>query len=75
MRIKTVEEAKALVGTIWERDGLKREITRVERLREMKSYNIIAGDVYWRRPGGKERKLPQWIPYFNEWLTKAKRIK
>lgn len=73
MTIKTIEQAKALVGSTWERDGLRREITRVEDLR-MSTHGTVLGNVYWRRPGGSEQKRPLWFPYFQEWVSKAERV-
>ncbi len=63
MPVDTFADIEKLVGTTWERDGLQREVTRVEN-----------GNVYWRRPGGKERKQPQWFPYFRMWLEKAVKV-
>ena len=72
MRVKNVAQANALVGTRWERDGLHRVVTRVEGV-AVSHYDgrTIWGKVFWKRPGGKERKHPQWLPYFNNWLGKA----
>ena len=70
--INTVEDAKELVGQVWERDGKKREVTRIENLRA--SHGYVHGNVYWRRPGGKERGNPKWLPYYGQWLSKATRI-
>lgn len=69
MKVKTVDEAMALVGRTFERGGQSRTITRIEQLRE--TCGRVFGFVYWKRPGGKERVQPKWLPYFNEWLSKA----
>lgn len=74
MRIGTVEEAVALIGTTWERDGLRRTITRIDGLRPSSIGMDVCGNVYWCRPGKPERKSPQWLPYFNDWLTKATKV-
>lgn len=70
--IKTIEQAKTLIGTTWERDGLQREITRIENLR-VSCHGTVFGNVYWRRPGHAEQKRPLWFPYFQKWLCKANR--
>lgn len=72
-RIKTIQDAVELIGTTWERDGKQRTVTRIEDLELSSFYDSVIGKVYWKRPGGKERKQPQWFPYFNDWLVKAVR--
>ena len=75
MHVKTIEDAKALIGTTWERDGKSRTVTRIEDLHVSTWDNsTVVGVAYWKRPGGKERKLPQWLPYFLQWLSKAERV-
>jgi hypothetical protein len=60
-------EPHELPGTVWQRDGSRREITRVEK-------SAASYDVYWKRPGGNERKLPVWLPYFRQWLAGAEMV-
>jgi len=74
MKIETIEQAKTLVGTTWERDGQQRHITRITDLR-MGTFSCVCGHVYWARPGGKERKQSVWLPYFRDWLAKASEVK
>ena len=75
MRTKTLKEVKALVGTTWERDGKRRTVTRIEDLHiSIWDDETPVGDVYWRRPGGRERTRPFWLPNFWTWLAKAKRV-
>ena len=69
---KTVEEAKALVGTSWSYNGQTREITRVENTEQSQFDNTIMADVYWRSAGGNERKKPTPLTSFRTWLNKAK---
>lgn len=69
MKITTIEQANALPGTAWVRDGLTREIDRIENLNQWGRY--IRGNVYWRRPGDVVRSNPQWFHYFKGWLAKA----
>jgi hypothetical protein len=72
MRVKTVEQAAELAGTIWEQDKLQRQVVRVENIATSRTSSHIRGNVYWKRPGAPvPRKLPQWLPYFNDWLAKA----
>ena len=72
--VQHVDDAKELIGQVWERDGKQREITRIENLYPDHRGELVFGDVYWKRPGRKERKVPQWLPYFDEWLSKAELI-
>jgi hypothetical protein len=52
----TSEDIQALIGRSFkDRKGLIRVVTRVEGM-----------DVYWRRHGGNERKVPMWWTYFRE---------
>jgi len=75
MHVKTIEDAKALIGTTWERDGKRRTVTRIEGLRISGwDNNTLCGNVYWRRPDGAERKLPQWLSYFLTWLSMAVQV-
>jgi hypothetical protein len=63
---QTTAEIEALAGTTWAQDDNLREITRVE--------NIEAGgkaNIYWRKPGGKERANPTSLATFKTWLGKA----
>lgn len=73
MQVTTIDEARALVGRTFERDGKRRTVTRVEGIRPsvFGPTHGLCGDVYWSRPGGKEQKRNIWLPYFNDWLSKA----
>jgi len=61
-----IEDPYELVGRTFERDGMRREVTRVER--------SIGYDIYWRRPGGNERKEPMWWPNFQTWVENADEV-
>lgn len=60
-------EAPKLIGRAFSGDGGIRVVTRVE-------YAHGVCDVYWSRPGGRERKVPVYWPYFVEWLETANEI-
>lgn len=66
-----IEEAKALVGQTFGLGKNQRTVTRIERLTDTHGY--VGGDVYWKRPGGKERTQSVWLPYFLDWLRKAEK--
>lgn len=67
--VKTIEEAQALVGQTFGSGTHQRTVTRIEGLRVQHGY--VGGDVYWKRPGGKERAKNIWLPYFMNWVKKA----
>jgi hypothetical protein len=69
--MKTIKEVHALVGQTFGSGKNVREVVRIEGIRE--SFGNFTGSVYWKRPGGKERKQPQWLPYFLQWLRKVQR--
>ena len=72
---KKIEEAGSLVGAIFERDGKRREITRVSGL-EISQFDrrTVLVEIFWRVPGGRERKVPTPAPKFGAWLSKAGEI-
>lgn len=58
---------ESLVGRTFRGKGGIRKITRV---RQLGSH----WDVHWCRPGKPERAMPQYSPYFLEWLRTAEEI-
>lgn len=70
--IKTIEDAKALVGKTFGTGKNARTIDRIENLRTSSWHNVV-GAVYWQRPGGKIRSTSQWLPNFLSWARKAER--
>ena len=68
------EEIKALVGHTFQLGNQARTVTRIENLR-VGLLGIWLGDVYWKRPGGKGRARPQWLPDFLAWLKNAEEVK
>jgi len=60
----------SLVGRTFERDGKRRTVTRVELWTEDRSI----GNVYWARPGMKERTQPIFSSYFETWLRGATEV-
>jgi hypothetical protein len=70
--MRTLEEACALVGTTWERDGKRRTITSIEDLRM--SGDIVVCYIHWKTPDGKQRKKPTWVSSFEEWRSKAVQV-
>lgn len=72
MALKSIEEAESLVGKTFERDGKRREVTRVSGLEISQfDHRTVLGEVFWRVPGGKERMAPTPVPTFGTWLSKA----
>lgn len=71
MQIRTVEDANALVGMKFGEGKDAREVTRVVGAR--RSFDAIVADVYWRRPGGKERSIPVYLPSFIAWARGAEK--
>jgi len=72
---KTVEAANALTGTRWAIGNDERIITRVENAEISKYDNItVFADIYWCKPGGKERSTPTPLIRFRTWLNKAKKV-
>jgi hypothetical protein len=74
MKFINESEVLALIGTTWERDGLRRRIDRIEGIRKSYQSGKMLGNVFWGRPGHPTRKQCQWLPYFREWLSKATRV-
>ena len=72
---QTVSAAESLAGTTWEVQGDVREITRVKNA-ELSPYDrsTILADIFWRKPGGKERANPTPLTTFRTWLNKASQI-
>ena len=72
---QTVAAAESLAGTSWEVNGDVREIIRVENA-ELSTYDrsTIMADIFWRKPGGKERSNPTPLTTFRTWLNKASQI-
>lgn len=69
---KTTADANSLVGTVWSIGDDEREITRVENVKVSEyDHTTIMADVYWRKPGGKERTKPTPLTTFRTWLNKA----
>ena len=71
-----IEDAQALVGQTFGSGNTQRTITRIENLHTTDNYTggmILVGEVYWKRPGGNERAVYQWLPYFLTWMKKAER--
>lgn len=71
----TIEDANALTGTSWALGDERREITRIEGA-EVSPYDhrTILANVFWRKPGGKERTKPTPLTTFRTWLNKASRL-
>ena len=75
MRVKTIAEAKALVGRAFkDKKGLVRVVTRITDLSQSSQSDAVIGNVYWRRLRGDERQTAQWLPYFNDWLSLSTEI-
>ena len=71
----TVSEATALGNTMWEFNGERREIIRVEgAVLSQYDHRTVLADVYWRKEGEKERSKPTPLTTFRTWLNKAKLI-
>jgi hypothetical protein len=73
MDIKTVEDAKALVGKTFGSGKNARTVDRIEGLTVARYGNRVDGNVYWGRPGSKVRTQSQWLSYFLDWMRKAER--
>ena len=74
--MRTEQEVRALVGQTFGQGKMQRTVTRIEGLKKSNyqyGANLWVGDVYWKRPGGKERSVSTWLPYFWKWLAKAER--
>lgn len=73
MRVKTVEEAKALAGTTWERDGLRRTVLRLVNVYQGNGW--VGGCIAWGHPHELEDVAHIcFIRTFNEWLAKATKV-
>ena len=77
---KTVEEAIALEGTLWQSENDVREIANVESA-TISQYDkrTVLADVYWRKKRkdgsfGPVRKTPTPMTTFRTWLNKAVKI-
>lgn len=72
MKIETVEEAHALAGQVFGLGNEARQVTRVENVHS--AGENVYGDIYWKRPGGKERQYPVWLTNFVAWCNKINRV-
>jgi hypothetical protein len=63
VNVMTIGGRAGLPGKTFDGPGGKRTVTRLER-----------DNVYWKRPGGKERKYPQHLGGFLNWLGKASEV-
>lgn len=72
---QTPEAALSLAGTTWAIGDDIRVITRVENatFSEWDGKTVFA-DIYWSKPGGKERAKPTELTRFRTWLNKAKQL-
>lgn len=68
----TIDDVKAMVGKTYTKNGNTRTVCRIEGLSQ--GVCGLTGNVYWKRPGGNERRLPQYLPYFLEWVKKAQEV-
>lgn len=69
---QSISELKALAGTTWAQGDSAREVTRIENVEtDSDNTKIVSAEVYWRKPGGKERSNPTSIATFRTWLAKA----
>ncbi len=71
LEIKTIKDAKALVGQTFGKGNNSRVITRIEGLTKSPWGAYLLGSVYWKRTGGKERGVPQDLQSFIAWARKA----
>ena len=66
-------DAQSLVGRTFDGKGGQRTVTRVEDVR--RSNGGLYGNVYWKRPGGKERRQPVLLWDFTYvWLRNATEV-
>lgn len=68
-RVTTIDEAHALVGTTWERDGKRRFVHRVEAQWLL----YLDCHVHWSRPGETATR-ETWITTWNDWMSGATRV-
>lgn len=66
----TLDDVKAMIGKTYTRDGNTRTVYRIDDLGQG-CYGLV-GKVYWKRPGGKDRIVPQDLRYFLDWMKKAR---
>lgn len=74
--MRTEQEVRALVGQTFGQGKMQRTVTRIEGLRKSNyqyGLNHWAGEVFWKRPGSKERSQSTWLPSFLTWMEKAER--
>jgi hypothetical protein len=67
----TDESIAALPGTMWKGKGGWRAVRRITKASAVPGMSWFRGDVYWSRHGKEERRIPQYAPYFCEWLLTA----
>jgi hypothetical protein len=70
--IMTIDDVKTMIGKTYTRNGNMRTICRIDDLYQ--GVCGFTGNVYWKRPGGKERRLPQYLPYFLDWVKNASEV-
>lgn len=71
LEIKTVKDAQHLVGLTFGSGSNARVVSHLAHLQQGPGF--VSGSVYWGRPGGATRKLPQFLSYFVEWVNKTER--
>jgi len=73
LKVKTFEDAKALIGQTLGSGKDQRVITRIEQLRISSWTPNVLGHVYWKRPGGEERSIGKSLQNYLAWARKAPR--
>lgn len=56
-----------MVGQTYGTGKDARTVTRITGFRESKSSGMD-GMVYWKRPGGNERRVGKYLPHFLQWI-------
>lgn len=67
MKFKEFAEIEALVGQTFGKGKDARTITRITNIHEG-TVPGAGGTVYWKRPGGKERRVGKYLPHFIQWI-------
>lgn len=69
---KTFSEIEAMVGQTYGEGKDARTVTRITGL-EKSGVPGQHGTVYWKRPGGKERRVGKYLPHFLQWVADQQR--
>jgi hypothetical protein len=72
VKFKEFAEIEAMVGQTYGEGKEARTITRITGITDGRVPGV-SGTVYWKRPGGKERRVGKYLPHFLAWIEEQEK--